>query len=67
MEVLRDLLRCAYDPQSWSKELELLEQRHSEDLIGCVERVDAVLTSRISLFSSLQTNLATFKAKLTPQ
>ena len=64
VEVLRDLLRCAYDPKAWEQEAALLEQRHAADLMACVDRVDHVLASRVELFTALRGNLASFKAKL---
>ena len=64
VEVLRDLLRCAYDPASWEQESALLEERQADDLLECVDRVDQVLSSRIELFTALRDNLVSFRTKL---
>ena len=66
VEVLKDLLRCTYDPDAWEAELNSLEGLQERDLLGCVERVDQVLSARINLFTQLRGNLAAFKAKLEP-
>ena len=65
--VLQDLLRCAYDVEAWKAEVALLETMKEEDILGCVDRVDAVLTSRVELFTKLQGSLASFKHGLLKQ
>jgi hypothetical protein len=64
VEVLRELLRCAYDVDAWQAEVARLGQMNEGDLIGCVERVDGVLESRAILFGQLRDQLASFKGKL---
>ena len=62
VEALRELLRCAYDPEAWAAEVAYLDRTQADDLGGCIERVEGVLAERIRLFTSLQADLSRFKA-----
>ena len=64
--MVRELLRCAYDPNGWQQETAAFEEayRAGDDLRASVERLDGVLKARVALFQSLQQKLETFQTKM---
>ena len=63
-EVLREVLRCAYDCDAWSAESARLEAAKEGDLLACVDRMDHILASRTALFATLREQMGTFRKKL---
>lgn len=66
VNVLTDVLQCAYEPETWREEMALLKEE-SGSIMGVrayAEHLDELLAERLALFDELRKQLALFSRTL---